>query len=279
VITAIHHIQLAMPRGREDDARAFYCGVLGLTEIPKPENDSRRGGAWFFSGSANVHLGVEDDFRPARKAHPALLVDDVAAIEKRCKAAGVEVAHDTPLAGFERLFVYDVFGNRIELLQPVTTVRAMDGDREVAVFAARLFREAYGAVMRKSDIDSYITQHYSASSFAGGVLLLEHGGERAGFAQLKPGAAPPGISLDAPVELGRFYVDRRFHGSGLARQLMDAVIDAAKSAGGKNLWLAVWQHNHRAIHFYEKNGFRKTGTMPFILGSDIQTDDVMLREL
>ena len=117
MITALHHVQLAMPRGREDDARAFYAGVLGFTEFPKPPNLAKRGGAWFRSGAAEVHLGVEDDFRPARKAHPALLVDDLAALASRCAAAGHPPVTDEPLEGFDRVYVDDPFGNRIELLQ------------------------------------------------------------------------------------------------------------------------------------------------------------------
>jgi catechol 2,3-dioxygenase-like lactoylglutathione lyase family enzyme len=116
-ITALHHVQLAMPRGREGDARAFYAGVLGFTELPKPPHLAKRGGAWFRSGAAEVHLGVEDDFRPAKKAHPALLVDDLADLAARCAAAGYPTVEDKPLEGFDRLYVADPFGNRIELLQ------------------------------------------------------------------------------------------------------------------------------------------------------------------
>lgn len=116
-ITALHHVQIAMPRGHEEDARSFYVAVLGFAEMPKPENLARRGGAWFQSGAAEVHLGVEDDFRPARKAHPALLVDDLATIVERCAGAGYPVSRDEPLAGYDRVYVADPFGNRIELLQ------------------------------------------------------------------------------------------------------------------------------------------------------------------
>jgi catechol 2,3-dioxygenase-like lactoylglutathione lyase family enzyme len=117
MITAIHHVQLAMPRGKEDDARAFYIGVLGFTEIPKPPNQAKRGGLWLTSGTADVHLGVEDDFRPAKKAHPALLVNDLAAVRAACEAAGYALTADIPLEGYDRGFVADPFGNRIELLQ------------------------------------------------------------------------------------------------------------------------------------------------------------------
>jgi catechol 2,3-dioxygenase-like lactoylglutathione lyase family enzyme len=116
-ITGLHHVQLAMPSGREDEARSFYVGVLGFEEVPKPENLARRGGAWFRSGAAEVHLGVEADFRPARKAHPALLVENLAEMVKRCEEAGCPPKRDEPLPGYDRVFVADPFGNRIELLQ------------------------------------------------------------------------------------------------------------------------------------------------------------------
>lgn len=118
-ILALHHVQLAMPRGREDEARAFYVSVLGFVERPKPANLAVRGGAWFSAGSAEVHLGVEEEFRPARKAHPALLVRDLSGLSARCAAAGFTVTKDEPLPGFDRVYVADPFGNRIELLEPV----------------------------------------------------------------------------------------------------------------------------------------------------------------
>ena len=120
MITALHHVQLAMPRGREEEARAFYRDTLGMTERLKPENLAGRGGVWFISGDAELHLGVEDDFRAARKAHPALLVTDLKALTERCVAGGYEVKSDEPLPGYERTYVTDPFGNRIELLQAET---------------------------------------------------------------------------------------------------------------------------------------------------------------
>lgn len=116
-ILGLHHVQLAMPRGREDSAREFYCGVLGFMESPKPANLAARGGAWFRSGTAEVHLGVEDEFRPAKKAHPALLVRDLSEVTARCAAAGFPVVEDEPLRGYNRVYVTDPFGNRIELLE------------------------------------------------------------------------------------------------------------------------------------------------------------------
>lgn len=119
MIVGLHHVQLAMPPGREDAARAFYTGLLGIAERTKPPHLAVRGGCWFEDGHVAVHLGVEADFRPARKAHPALLVDDLATLVERLTAAGVAVIEDQPLPGFDRVYVDDPFGNRIELLQPL----------------------------------------------------------------------------------------------------------------------------------------------------------------
>lgn len=117
MITALHHVQLAMPRGGEDEARAFYVGILGFTEVPKPSNLVTRGGLWLTSGTADVHLGVEDDFRPAKKAHPALLVDNLDEIRRVCESVGNMLTIDEPLEGYDRAYVADPFGNRIELLE------------------------------------------------------------------------------------------------------------------------------------------------------------------
>ena len=116
-ILGIDHVQLAMPAGREDEARAFYEGLLGLVWVAKPEHLAQRGGCWFGDGAARVHLGVEDGFRAARKAHPALLVDDLAALADRLTAAGVTVKQDEPLEGYDRIYADDPFGNRLELMQ------------------------------------------------------------------------------------------------------------------------------------------------------------------
>jgi len=107
-----------MPPGAEAEARSFYGGVLGLEEIPKPPNLAHRGGAWFRLGPLELHLGGEEGFRPARKAHPALLVEDLAGMAERCRQAGVPVPTDEPLPGYDRCYISDPFGNRIELLEP-----------------------------------------------------------------------------------------------------------------------------------------------------------------
>jgi catechol 2,3-dioxygenase-like lactoylglutathione lyase family enzyme len=114
-VIGLDHVQLAMPRGAEERARAFYAGVLGLTEAPKPEAD--RGGCWFVGGAARIHLGVEDDFAPAKKAHPALLVEDLKVFVRKLEVAGVGFKPGRPLAGYKRGDIADPFGNRIELMQ------------------------------------------------------------------------------------------------------------------------------------------------------------------
>jgi catechol 2,3-dioxygenase-like lactoylglutathione lyase family enzyme len=115
-----HHVQLAMPRGGEEDARRFYAQVLGLEEIAKPPELAKRGGCWFRFGEEELHLGVEDPFIPARKAHPALVVGDLAELETALMAAGHEVVPDDLLPRTRRIYTNDPFGNRIELIQAGT---------------------------------------------------------------------------------------------------------------------------------------------------------------
>lgn len=114
----LHHVQLAMPRGCEDRARAFYAGVLGFTEVAKPAALAARGGVWFRAGALEVHLGVEEPFQPARKAHPGILVSNLDEVASRLTTAGVTVRPDSALPGFRRFYVDDCFGNRLEFLQP-----------------------------------------------------------------------------------------------------------------------------------------------------------------
>jgi catechol 2,3-dioxygenase-like lactoylglutathione lyase family enzyme len=117
-VVGIDHVQLAMPAGREAEARAFYGGLLGIPERAKPPELAARGGAWFESGALKIHLGVDPEFRPARKAHPALLVRDLRGLVGRLAAAAAVAVVEDPLDGFDRVYVDDPFGNRLELLEP-----------------------------------------------------------------------------------------------------------------------------------------------------------------
>jgi catechol 2,3-dioxygenase-like lactoylglutathione lyase family enzyme len=110
----IDHVQLAMPVGAEDVARSFYAGVLGLRELPKPPALAVRGGCWFGAGTVQLHLGADPEFRPARKAHPALLVRELDAFVDR---TGLSVRWDDEIEGVHRCHVDDPFGNRIELIE------------------------------------------------------------------------------------------------------------------------------------------------------------------
>jgi catechol 2,3-dioxygenase-like lactoylglutathione lyase family enzyme len=118
VITGIDHVQLAIPAGAEESARQYYGSLLGMAEVPKPAALAGRGGCWFSSGSAVLHLGVEQPFSPARKAHPALLVSDLDALFERLAAAGYAGTRaDNELLGVRRFHSFDPFGNRIEFQQ------------------------------------------------------------------------------------------------------------------------------------------------------------------
>ena len=110
-------MQIAAPAGCEEEARGFFCGLLGLEELPKPAALAARGGAWFVVGPQQLHVGVEDDFAPARKAHPAFMVDDVDMLAERLATAGVAVHWDDAVPGLRRFYAADPWGNRLEFLQ------------------------------------------------------------------------------------------------------------------------------------------------------------------
>jgi catechol 2,3-dioxygenase-like lactoylglutathione lyase family enzyme len=105
-----------MPPGKEEDARRFYRDLLGMTEVPKPSELAQRGGCWFESGGVQIHLGVEEDFRSAQRAHPALRCGDYGMLLQRLRAANVEVHKAAEIPGVMRCHIYDCFGNRIELI-------------------------------------------------------------------------------------------------------------------------------------------------------------------
>jgi catechol 2,3-dioxygenase-like lactoylglutathione lyase family enzyme len=117
LVIGLHHLQLAMPPGGEEDARRFYGEVLGLEEVAKPPDLAKRGGCWFRGPGLEIHLGVEQGFRAARKAHPAFLVEDLDALHRAFEELGVETRDDMPLQGFRRVYASDPFGNRLEFLE------------------------------------------------------------------------------------------------------------------------------------------------------------------
>jgi catechol 2,3-dioxygenase-like lactoylglutathione lyase family enzyme len=117
LVVGLHHVQVSCPPGVEDVMRAFYVGVLGMVELPKPPVLAARGGAWFRAGDCEIHCGVEDPFAPARKAHPGIEVSDVDQAADRVAAAGHPVRWDEAIPGLRRFHTDDPVGNRIELQQ------------------------------------------------------------------------------------------------------------------------------------------------------------------
>ena len=155
----------------------------------------------------------------------------------------------------------------------------------LAALAARTFQETFGAANDPADMALHLASAYGLAQQsreladpAMATLVAEADGRLAGFAQLREGAAPGCVAGAAPIELLRFYVDAPWQGRGLAQALMDAVRRSAADRGRRTLWLGVWERNERAQAFYRKCGFRKVGTQVFVVGTDPQTDHVMLRE-
>lgn len=117
LIKRIDHIQLAAPIGSEDEARSFFQGVLSLDEVEKPHELKKNGGVWFSNGHIHIHVGIEEPFLPAKKAHPAFEVSDIDALASHIIEQGVSIQEDNRLPGAKRFYVNDPFGNRLEFLE------------------------------------------------------------------------------------------------------------------------------------------------------------------
>ena len=154
-----------------------------------------------------------------------------------------------------------------------------------SAFAERLFRETYAVGYDPADIDHYVAHAFSPEQQTlelvepgGRVLVVEDShGELLGYAHLRQTPVPAPLAGRFAVEISRFYVDRPWHGRGIARVLMSACIAEARSRGAEALWLLVYQDNPRAVAFYEKSGFTRAGTQPFHLGSRVDQDWLMVR--
>jgi catechol 2,3-dioxygenase-like lactoylglutathione lyase family enzyme len=118
-ITGIDHVQVAAPAGCEAQARAFYGGLLGLEELPKPPKLAARGGCWFRAGAQELHVGVDDAFVPARRAHPGFVVSDLEELAARLRTGGVDATYDETIPDVRRFHVADPFGNRLEFREPL----------------------------------------------------------------------------------------------------------------------------------------------------------------
>lgn len=180
--------------------------------------------------------------------------------------------------------------NRVDTPDTPATVavrQATPGDaRAVAAFAERTFVETFGPHNTPEDLAAHVAKAFGVAQQSAELrdpnmitLLGENGSTLVAFAQLRRGHNPPCVSGSDPIELLRFYVDRPWHGRGIAQSLMRAVEDAARQAGARTLWLGVWERNPRAIAFYARCGFADIGEQEFIVGSDRQRDRVMARSL
>lgn len=156
----------------------------------------------------------------------------------------------------------------------------------LADLAARTFRETFSDGTSSDDMAAHLAESYGETQQgrelrdpALTTLLVEDGNRLVGYAQLREGPAPACVSGEVPIELWRFYVDRQRHGQGIAQRLMQRVDDEAHRIGSKTMWLGVWEHNHRAKAFYRKSGFVDVGAHVFMVGSDAQTDRILMRAL
>jgi len=162
--------------------------------------------------------------------------------------------------------------------------RAVPGDAEnLAAFASRTYAETFGQFTDPHDLEEFLSSKYGTrqqlaeiSNSGIRTLIVESEEQLIGFAQVRQAPAPACVSGEAPVELWRFYIDKPWHGKGVAKELMKAAKAAAVDLGGRTIWLSVWEENTRAITFYTKRGFRDVGSTVFWVGKDRQTDRVMV---
>jgi ribosomal protein S18 acetylase RimI-like enzyme len=236
MIAGVDHVQVAAPPGCEEAARAFYGELLGMEEVPKPEALRPRGGVWFRAGDQELHVGVEDPFAPARKAHPALALsraDELDALAERLSGAGHAVEWETG-----RLHTADPFGNRLELLAaPPVAVRPLRDDERR--WALAILRESWG-----TEITVYSDgREYRPAELP--VLVAEAGGERSGFATYAvEGDTCELVTLNA-LSSGR----------GVGGTLVEAVVDAAREAGCARVHLVTTNDNLPALRLYQRHGF------------------------
>jgi catechol 2,3-dioxygenase-like lactoylglutathione lyase family enzyme len=246
-ITSIDHVQLAMPPGQEQRATDFYSGLLGLRRVAKPPNLETRGGCWFEGGAVKLHLGVEPGFRPAKKAHVALLIEGLADLAQRLAAAGVAVRADEPLEGYDRVYVDDTFGNRLELMEisrtsppgPVEVRAATPADRH---WISSFLQERWGS----TTVLSRGRRHDAAKLPA---LVAEAAG---------PGG--PGLGLATfrieGDELELVTIDAVIADAGVGSALLAAAKELAAVEGCRRLWLITTNDNLDALGFYQRRGLR-----------------------
>jgi ribosomal protein S18 acetylase RimI-like enzyme len=235
MIIGVDHVQVAAPPESEDAARAFYGELLGLEELPKPERLRARGGVWFRAGDEELHIGVDDDFKPAWKAHPALAVSrasELRALAHRLDRAGHHVRWDGP-----RFYVADPFGNRLELLasHAEVVVRALRDDERG--WAAAVLDERWSGVV--------IGGGRELRPAALPALVAEAGDERAGLLT---------YTLDGS-DCEIVTIDALTVGAGIGGALIEAAMHAAAAAGATRVHLITTNDNLPALRLYQRHGF------------------------
>jgi GNAT superfamily N-acetyltransferase len=173
-------------------------------------------------------------------------------------------------------------------LNTIRLRRAATADaRLLAQLAAQWFEETFGPDNDPQDMRLYLASSFSEEKQLAELaedgravwIAVDEAGEWVGYASMRRGTSADGVAADRPAEVQRIYAERRWHGRGVAAALMSACVEQARAWESDVLWLAVWDRNPRAIAFYEKTGFRKVGRQIFMLGRDVQHDDVMARSL
>jgi diamine N-acetyltransferase len=156
----------------------------------------------------------------------------------------------------------------------------------VSEFARRTFIDTFAAQNRPEDMEMYLAATYNERKQLSELqnenvitVLSEEDGAINGFAQMRRGPSPSCVTGTSALEVVRFYVDRPWHGRGIAQELMRTIEETARALNAETIWLGVWERNDRAIAFYRKLGFATVGSQPFILGTDVQTDHVMMKTI
>jgi GNAT superfamily N-acetyltransferase len=235
VIARLDHVQVAAPPDGENAALAFYGELLGLPELPKPERLRARGGVWFAVGDQQLHVGIEEPFVPARKAHPALAVpraSDLRTLAVDLEAAGYPVSWDGP-----RFYVEDPFGNRLELLAPHADLRVRALRDDERAWARSVLNDSWGEIAIAAG-----REHRPATL---PTLVAEDGGERAGLATY--------LIEDGDCEL--VTLDALTVGGGIGGALVEAVADTARAAGCTRLRVITTNDNLPALRLYQRHGF------------------------
>ena len=256
----IDHIQIAAPKGCEAEARRFFGGILGLPEISKPAALQSRGGCWFQVGPKQLHVGVEEPFRPARKAHPAFLVNNAdeafAALEK----AGARCVWDKALGDTKRFYADDPWGNRLEFTgAPYYILRPLRaGDLGwVAQRHGELYARDEGYDMGFESLVARVAAEFYERNDTGRERgwIAERGGERIGCVFVCK-------KSERVAKLRMLLVEPSARGSGLGTRLIDECIRFARSAGYRKM--ALWTHKSltSARRLYKKAGFKLVKAVP-----------------